>query len=127
MLHFGPIDPLGQVESMPNVHSCEHTGVGNMLKAFVHGLPMHSLELSVTVVQGAPNDPGAGPSPPASAAGDDELLEQADRTRARASTKRCMVGNVTVVRHPIAAGSCDRDVTLHDLAITGSDLPRVTA
>src|SRR5215468_1315918 len=108
MLHFGPIDPLGHVESMPNVHSCEHTGVGNMLKAFVHGLPMHSLEVSVTVVHAAPNVPGAGPSLPASAAGG-ALPEQADRTRARASTRRCIVGNVTVVRHPIAAGSCDQD------------------
>ena len=125
MLHLGPIDPLGQVESMPNVHSCEHTGVGNMLKAFVHGLPMHSLEVSVTVVHVAPNVPGAGPFP-ASAVGD-ELLEQADTTRAKASTKRCIVGNFTAVRHPIGAASDDLDITLHDLAITGSDLSRVTA
>src|SRR5215468_2936014 len=119
MLHFGPIDPLGHVESMPNVHSCEHTGVGNMLKAFVHGLPMHSLEVSVSVVHVAPNVPRAGPSLAASTAGD-ELPGQAARTRARAraSKRRCMVDNVTVVRHPIAACICDLNVTRSDTAIT---------
>ena len=100
---------------MSIVHFCEHTGVGNMLKVFVQGLPMHSLEVSETVVQVAPNDPGAGPSLPASRAGD-ELLEQAPRTRDKASKRRCIVGDVTMARPTITGSSCDLDVTLRDLA-----------
>ena len=62
MLHLGPIDPFGHVASMPTVQRCEHTGVGSELKVSVQGLFMHSLEVSVTVVQGAPNDPAGRPS-----------------------------------------------------------------
>ncbi len=95
MLQNWPIEPFGQVGSaaMCIVHVCEHTGIGNWLKLLVQALPMHSLEVSVTVVQVAPNDPGAGPDASAgdaSGVGDDELLEQAARASDNTSKRRCI-------------------------------------
>jgi hypothetical protein len=64
MLHFWPIEPTGQVGSVPPsmVHFCEHTGVGNMLNVFVQMPLVHSVLVSLTVVQSEPK-----PRPPAGA------------------------------------------------------------
>jgi hypothetical protein len=57
MLHFCPIEPCGQVVSLPpsTVHFCEHTGVGNMLNVFVHTWLAHSVLVSLTAVHAEPN------------------------------------------------------------------------
>ena len=57
MLHFIPIEPLGQVESIPKVHFCEHTGWPIMSMVPVHTPLAHSLEVSLAVVHAAPNAP----------------------------------------------------------------------
>ena len=68
MLHFCPIEPTGQVVSVPpsTVHFCEHTGVGNMLNELVHTPLAHSVLVSLTVVQ---SEPKASPEPIIAASG----------------------------------------------------------
>jgi bifunctional non-homologous end joining protein LigD len=98
MLHFAPIDPAGQLASMPVVHSCEHTGWPIMSNVLVQGLVMHSDEVSDTVVHEAPNVPAAGPLL-ASGVGVEEL-EQAPMTRDNASNSRCIPPTVQRKRGP---------------------------
>jgi hypothetical protein len=53
-----PIEPFGHSASsaLPSiVHFTEHTGVGNMLKVFVHTPLAHSVLVSETVLQSEPN------------------------------------------------------------------------
>src|SRR3954462_12032948 len=126
MLHFFvPSAPVGQDGSdcISRVHVCEHTLWPRLSMLLVQGLLMHSLEVSETVVHVAPNVPDAGPE--ASGAGAGELLEQAHSARDRASTRRCMVVDVTAARPSIAGCSCDLDVTALDRAITGPVTGRV--
>ena len=95
MLQNWPIEPFGHDGSfaLSIVHSCEHTLWPSMSKLFVQGLPMHSLDVSETVVHVAPNVPGAGP--PASGPGGGVLPEQAQRTNDQARRSRCMTSNRT--------------------------------
>jgi hypothetical protein len=112
MLHFWPLAPIGQVESIPNVHFTEHTGCVIMSKLPVHTMLSHSLDVSLTVTHAAPNARGAGP--PASGPEDGESAEHAARTSKQARNKRMRR------RYPaIQDGNCDRGVTALDLPITG--------
>jgi hypothetical protein len=60
MLHFCPIDPDGHIVAV--VHCSEHTGVLSMSIVLVHTPLLHSVDMLLTVVQGAPNVPAAGAS-----------------------------------------------------------------
>jgi len=64
-LHFCPIDPDGHVVSDPprTVHFCEQTGVGNMLNVFVQTWLVHSVLVSLTVVQAEPKPSAPEPEP----------------------------------------------------------------
>jgi len=86
MLHFFPIAPSGHVESVPNVHFCEHTGCATMSNVPVHTALSHSVEVSLGVTHAAPNVRGAGP-PEASTAGG-ESPEHAVTTNNQASKRR---------------------------------------
>jgi hypothetical protein len=87
MLHFMPVAPLGQVESMPNVQRCEHTGWPTMSNVSVQTPLSHSVDVSLAVTQVAPNARGAGPD---ASAGAGALPEQAARTNDQARTSRSM-------------------------------------
>ena len=97
MLHFIPLTPLGQVESVPNVHFCEHTGWPSMSMLPVHTPLSHSVEVSLTVTHVAPKLRGAGP--PASGPGAGES-EQAASASQQARTRRCMMVNATMEPPP---------------------------
>jgi hypothetical protein len=86
MLHFCPAEPIGHVESIPNVHFTEHTGWPIMSKLPVHTPLSHSVEVSLTVTHAAPNVRGGGP---ASGPGPG-VPEQATRTSDQARRRRCM-------------------------------------
>lgn len=88
MLHFIPAEPLGQVESVPNVHFCEHTGCPIMSIVPVHTPLSHSVDVSLTIVHAAPNVRGAGPL--ASGPGAGESPEQAAKRTEQARTMRTM-------------------------------------
>lgn len=118
MLHFMPADPLGQVESTPNVQCSEHTGWPSMSIEPVHTPLSHSVELSLTTVHAAPKLRGAGP--PASGPGAGASPEQAARANHTARTRRCIASNVTVDPLSDRRRECDLCVTPHDAAITGS-------
>ena len=83
MLHFGPIEPAGQVESIPNVHCCEQTGWPAWSTVSVQTPLVHSVDVLLTVVQAAPKEPAAG----ASAEDGGVLPEQAARATRQAATR----------------------------------------
>jgi hypothetical protein len=94
MLHFCPIEPVGHVVSDPprTVHFCEHTGVGNWLNVFVHTPLVHSVLVSLTVMQPEPKaalfEPEPEPDPALSTGGGLLPLLQATATATdKASTK----------------------------------------
>ena len=93
MLHFGPAEPAGHVESIPNVHFTEHTGCMIMSKLPVHTMLSHSVDVSLTVTHAAPNVRGA--APPASTPEDGESPEHAARTSEQTRARRCMARDVT--------------------------------
>jgi len=88
MLHFWPLAPIGQVESIPKVHFTEHTGCVIMSKLPVHTMLSHSLDVSLTVTHAAPKVRAAGPA--ASTPGDGESPVHAARTSEQTRNKRCM-------------------------------------
>lgn len=55
MLHFMPVDPLGHVESIPTVHSCEHTEWPSMSNVFVQTWLAHSVDMSLGFAHVSPN------------------------------------------------------------------------
>src|ERR1044071_8445200 len=108
MLHFWPAEPIGQVESMPKVHFTEHTGWPIMSMLPVQTPLSHSVEVSLTVTQVAPNVRGAGP--PASGPGAGVSPEQATRTNDQARRRRCMAKRYNAAPPPVDRG-CDHGVT----------------
>jgi bifunctional non-homologous end joining protein LigD len=92
MLHFGPAEPAGHVESIPNVHFIEHTGCMTMSIVPVHTMLSHSVDVSLTVTHAAPNVRSPGP---AASAGAGESPEHAARTSEQTRAKRCMARDVT--------------------------------
>jgi hypothetical protein len=88
MLHFAPIEPAGQVESIPTVHCCEHTGWLNTSNVSVHTWLTHSVDELLTIVQAAPNAPapasGAGGASPA----------QATMNKVQTRKARCMAHDI---------------------------------
>jgi len=87
MLHFMPVEPLGHVESVPNVHFCEHTGWPSMSNVLVQTPLSHSVDVSLAVAQVAPNVRAAGPD---ASAGAGVSPEQAARTNDQTRTMRFM-------------------------------------
>ena len=111
-----PIDPFGHVA--PVVHCCEHTGWPAMSMVLVHTPLMHSVDMLLTIVQAAPNVPGAGPA----ASGDDGgvVPEQAQTTNDQASTSRYMTRDVTMTS--LAPMKDDVIVALHHLTSRSPNL-----
>jgi hypothetical protein len=111
-----PIDPLGHVA--PVVHCCEHTGWPAMSMVLVHTPLMHSVDMLLTIVQAAPNVPGAGPA--ASGGEGGVLPEQAQTTNDQASTSRYMTRDAIMTS--LAPMKDDVIGALHHLTSRSPDL-----
>lgn len=98
MLHFCPTEPIGQVESIPNVHFAEHTGCPTMSMVPVHTPLSHSLDVSLTVTQDAPNVRAAGPF----ASGPGEAASPAHAARISEQTRTMRTMGRTLPRGPRA-------------------------
>jgi hypothetical protein len=114
LLHFCPIDPVGQTGSVPpsTVHFIEHKGVVDMSNESVHTMLEHSVPVSVTTVHAAPNGSLVRASAEGRAeSGDDGGASPAQAHKATASAQRTAF---TMLGLPPPGG---HDVAASDLAI----------
>ena len=88
MLHFMPVAPLGQVESLPNVHFTEHTGWPIMSNELVQTPLSHSVDVSLAVVHAAPNVRGGGPEASAGGESPEHAASASDHARASGASAR---------------------------------------